>query len=113
MGLLPSTQDTVGAQGMHLFLEMSPHGMCGFHEVVVWDFGEEEMVDHMPIGDVVAQQVNGPSVCAIYSLKSYAQDNESQRSSAFGEFTCEDIGPCAVIIHNSVLSMVLQVCHCR
>lgn len=63
------------AHGNNLFspvkaerLEVRAEGSGGLLEVVVRDLGEEEMMRHVTVGDVVVGVINAPAVRSVHRL---------------------------------------------
>lgn len=50
------------------FLQGRPDGGRGLLKIVVGDLGEEEVVRHVPVGDVVVGVVDAPPVLSVYGL---------------------------------------------
>jgi hypothetical protein len=83
----------VNALSAHL-LEVRTHRLGGLRKMIMGDLGEEEMVHHMAIGDVVAEGVNHGAVLTIHSFKSSI-----------------DKLPGGVVMDESVRGVVLEVSH--
>jgi len=73
-----------------VFLEMRVQRFCGQGQMVMRDFGEEQMVDEMPVGNVMHAGIEPRTIAPVDGL---------QR--AFDE------RPCAIVVHQRVAHRVV------